>query len=262
VRCMDNRVLKVIELMRKNLRGEVSLGDLARAVNLSPSRFHQIFKNETGHPPAKYLRMLRMERARQLLETSFLSVKEIRFKVGVSDESHFVRDFKKTYGLTPTRYREEYLAGGLNGGASAKSKQPAPVGGRGGGVTTRLDPAPPPAPASASAKIHRLLFHDLVVRQKGLRAQSSNGLDRRLSNKRGRRFFSSLTPYPTVAHRPAPAVPPASKRAARRPHKRSVNRPRISWRRLFFSLRESALARTSPPGEQAGLLASVLLLLP
>ena len=46
-----------------------------------------------------------MERARHLLETSFLSVKEIAHQVGLNDESHFVRDFKKAYGEPPTRYR-------------------------------------------------------------------------------------------------------------------------------------------------------------
>ena len=42
-----------------------------------------------------------MERAKDLLESSFLSVKEIAFQVGLNDESHFVRDFKSTYGFSP-----------------------------------------------------------------------------------------------------------------------------------------------------------------
>ena len=46
-----------------------------------------------------------MERAKYLLETGFLSIKEITYSVGLSDESHFVRDFKKAYGIAPTNYR-------------------------------------------------------------------------------------------------------------------------------------------------------------
>jgi AraC-like DNA-binding protein len=46
-----------------------------------------------------------MERAKILLETTFLSVKEIMTEVGVSDESHFVRDFKSVYGVSPARFR-------------------------------------------------------------------------------------------------------------------------------------------------------------
>lgn len=49
-----------------------------------------------------------MERARDLLESSFLSVKEIAYQVGLNDESHFVRDFKSTYGFSPALYRSRF----------------------------------------------------------------------------------------------------------------------------------------------------------
>ena len=49
-----------------------------------------------------------MERAKNLLESSFLSVKEIAFQVGLNDESHFVRDFKSTYGFSPALYRSHF----------------------------------------------------------------------------------------------------------------------------------------------------------
>ena len=59
-------------------------------------------------PPIRYLRLLRMKRAKDLLESSFLSVKEIAFQVGLNDESHFVRDFKSTYGYSPALYRSQF----------------------------------------------------------------------------------------------------------------------------------------------------------
>ena len=46
-----------------------------------------------------------MQRAKELLETTFLSVKEIRNNIGVNDHSHFIREFKKSYGMTPAQYR-------------------------------------------------------------------------------------------------------------------------------------------------------------
>jgi hypothetical protein len=49
-----------------------------------------------------------MERAKNLLESSFLSVKEIAYRVGMNDESHFVRDFKATYGSSPSCYRTAF----------------------------------------------------------------------------------------------------------------------------------------------------------
>src|SRR5918998_759094 len=108
---MDHRVRKVIALAEQSLHKGWSPAKLAALVNLSPSRLHQLFKDETGEPPARYLRRLRMQRAKELLETTHLSVKQVMAGVGVSDESHFVRDFKKTCGLTPARYREQFLRG-------------------------------------------------------------------------------------------------------------------------------------------------------
>jgi AraC-like DNA-binding protein len=92
--------------MEQHLRSGWPAGRFAQSVNLSPSRLHQLFKEETGWPPARYLRLLRMRRATELLETTHLNVKEIMARVGVTDESHFIRDFKKAHGATPARYRQ------------------------------------------------------------------------------------------------------------------------------------------------------------
>lgn len=108
-RCLvDKRVEKIIEMMREDVRGELSLGEFAQSVNLSVWRLCHIFKSDVGMPPIRYLRLLRMERAKDLLESSFLSVKEIAFQVGLNDESHFVRDFKSTYGFSPALYRSNF----------------------------------------------------------------------------------------------------------------------------------------------------------
>jgi AraC-like DNA-binding protein len=95
-------------MMREDVRGELSLGEFAQSVNLSVWRLCHIFKSDVGMPPIRYLRQLRMERAKDLLESSFLSVKEIAFQVGLNDESHFVRDFKSTYGFSPALYRSQF----------------------------------------------------------------------------------------------------------------------------------------------------------
>jgi len=113
---LDKRVEKIIQMMREDVRGELSLGEFAHSVNLSVWRLCHIFKSDVGMPPIKYLRLLRMERAKGLLESSFLSVKEIAFQVGVNDESHFVRDFKSTYGFSPAIYRSQFKRNGNGDG--------------------------------------------------------------------------------------------------------------------------------------------------
>lgn len=117
--------------MREDVRGELSLTEFAQSVNLSVWRLCHIFKSDVGMPPIRYLRLLRMERAKGLLESSFLSVKEIAYQVGLNDESHFVRDFKSTYGYSPALYRsrfksngaEEHNGNGMDQGEPSKIRQ-------------------------------------------------------------------------------------------------------------------------------------------
>ena len=102
---MAERVKRVIELMQGDPSRSFTLGKMAASVNLSAPYFCFLFKSITGVPPAKYLKALRMQQAASLLTTTFLSVKEIVRHVGLTDESHFVRDFKRLYGVTPSEYR-------------------------------------------------------------------------------------------------------------------------------------------------------------
>jgi transcriptional regulator GlxA family with amidase domain len=103
---MDRRIETVIALMKDDITRELPLGEMALLVNLSSARLSYLFKSETGTSPVRYLKSLRMNEASMLLSTTFLRVKEIMARVGFSDESHFVRDFKKTFGATPTEFRK------------------------------------------------------------------------------------------------------------------------------------------------------------
>jgi AraC family transcriptional regulator len=102
---MDTRVRAVIDKMRHLLGDRHSVRDVARSVNLSPRRLGQLFKVEIGVSPMQFLRNVRMRRAQVLLQSSFLSIKEVTFQSGFTDVSHFVRDFKQYYGVTPSEFR-------------------------------------------------------------------------------------------------------------------------------------------------------------
>ena len=106
---MAERVKRVIELMQRDPSRTFTLGKMAESVNLSPPYFCYLFKSITGVPPARYLKSLRMQQAATLLTTTFLSVKEIVRRIGLTDESHFVRDFKRLYGVTPSEFRNGAL---------------------------------------------------------------------------------------------------------------------------------------------------------
>ena len=106
---MAQRVKRVIELMQGEPDRVFSLGKMAESVNLSATHFCFLFKSVTGIPPARYLKSLKMRHAATLLTSTFLSVKEIVRRAGFTDESHFVRDFKRIYGMRPSEYRNHAL---------------------------------------------------------------------------------------------------------------------------------------------------------
>jgi transcriptional regulator GlxA family with amidase domain len=117
---MDPRVVKTIEIIKGSLHEERPFDDLAKSVNLSPSRLRCLFKNEVGVTPAQYLKSLRMERAKELMEGTFLHVKEVMIRIGMSDMSHFVRDFRRVYGLPPIKYRLEHCKNSHRGIQTSK----------------------------------------------------------------------------------------------------------------------------------------------
>lgn len=102
---MDVRIKVVLALIDRDLRAKHEPTAMAQNVRLSVSRFYDLFRNETGTVPARYIRDLRLQQAKGLLLGSHLSVKEIANSVGIQDVSHFVRDFEKRYGLSPRRFR-------------------------------------------------------------------------------------------------------------------------------------------------------------
>ena len=98
----------VIELIHAGPGQSHSLEELSRHVNLSPWWLCHLFSAQTGLSPCQYQKLVRMQRAAELLVTTFLCVKEVMSKIGVNDLSHFKRDFKQSYGLTPGQYRQRY----------------------------------------------------------------------------------------------------------------------------------------------------------
>jgi len=105
----DRRVQVVRVLLEGSFERKLGLRDMSAEVNLSPWRLAHIFKAETGMSPQRYLTLVRLQRARDQLETSFLSVQEIGAAVGIPNPSQFTRSFKAAYGMTPVEYRKVHL---------------------------------------------------------------------------------------------------------------------------------------------------------
>lgn len=105
---MDRRIELIVSKMETETATAWDTATLAALVNLSPSRFRHLFKLETGSSPAQYLKDLRLRKAGSMLRTTFLTVKQILKQVGLGSNAHFVRDFRKLHGMTPTAYRQAF----------------------------------------------------------------------------------------------------------------------------------------------------------
>lgn len=114
---MDYRIRTILGLIGNDVRNAPTPRQMAGELGLSLSHFYDLFRKETGTVPAAYTRKLRYEKAHELLITSGFSVKEITDLVGIHDVSHFVRDFKKLYGMSPRTLRRSYGSSSKDGPA-------------------------------------------------------------------------------------------------------------------------------------------------
>jgi AraC-like DNA-binding protein len=105
----DRRVQVVKILIEDNYHRRLDLSEMAGAVNLSPWRLAHLFKDEVGISPLRYLTLVRLQKARQYLETGFLTVREIGASVGIPNPSHFNRSFKAAYGSSPLQHRNTHF---------------------------------------------------------------------------------------------------------------------------------------------------------
>ncbi len=103
---MDPRIELVISTIEKSFSDDLDTQKLGEMVNMSASYLRHVFKSETGLTPRQYLKRVRMQEAQILLRTTFLSVKQIMNHVGINDDSYFSREFRRTFGIAPGKYRK------------------------------------------------------------------------------------------------------------------------------------------------------------
>jgi transcriptional regulator GlxA family with amidase domain len=102
----DETIMRGQQWLQDRLGGSVSIGQLARHLDMSPRNLNRRFKQATGMTPQAYLQNLRINAARELLRHSNLGVGEIAWQVGLQDVSYFSQLFRRHSGVSPLRYRE------------------------------------------------------------------------------------------------------------------------------------------------------------
>ncbi len=103
-------ITKARAFIHEHQTEEISLGQVAKAVNMSSYYFCKMFKKVTGINFTDYVARVRIEKSKNLLLNPNLRVSEIAFEVGFQSLTHFNRVFKKILGQSPTEYRAQLLA--------------------------------------------------------------------------------------------------------------------------------------------------------
>lgn len=98
-------------LVEERLEEPLTMAEVAAQLHLNASYFSVLFKEKTGMPFSEYVTRLRVQRAKQLLSATSLSVGEIGERVGYRTDKYFIKVFKEQEGISPSRYRQRLQNG-------------------------------------------------------------------------------------------------------------------------------------------------------
>ncbi len=115
----DRRMLDVMEYIRRHYAEKLTLQQLADRAGLSTSYLSGRFTRETGLTISSYVRRIRIDHAKLMLEYMTLPVTEIACQCGYQDISYFIKEFRREVGCSPVEYRRSRLCSPDNVAAEA-----------------------------------------------------------------------------------------------------------------------------------------------
>lgn len=92
---------RTLEVIHSQLDSRLTIDMLAREAGLSVAHFSRAFRETMGRAPHQYLLLMRLEKARRLLEVPDVNLSDVAHRTGFADQAHFTRLFKRSYGITP-----------------------------------------------------------------------------------------------------------------------------------------------------------------
>lgn len=103
-----SRIQKAKAIIRENLLSDITPEQIAERVNMSYSWFRKSFKDYMNMSPSTYIQELKLQKARDMLANTNMTIKEISFSLNYDNVSYFSTIFKKHVRYTPKEYRETY----------------------------------------------------------------------------------------------------------------------------------------------------------
>lgn len=104
----SHAIQKCCDYIELSLDRKIRTGDLAALVGYAEYYLTEKFKNETGQSISSYIRYAKVERARLLLETTNMPVRDISESLAFNTPNYFIRCFRETTGYTPKEYRKRF----------------------------------------------------------------------------------------------------------------------------------------------------------
>jgi len=103
----DKQIARALQYLHNSPHSAWTIEKMAQEVGMSRSAFAKRFKELVSQPMFEYLTMLRVQRAKELLQETKLPLYEVASRVGYESDLAFTKTFKKHTGTTPTRYRKQ-----------------------------------------------------------------------------------------------------------------------------------------------------------
>ena len=100
-----HKLHQVLCFIEERITEPIGIRHLAAEVRMSQFHFARMFKEAMGEPPHEYITQVRMERAKQLLSSSSLPLRDVATRVGYQTQAHFTGVFHKRVGVTPRTFR-------------------------------------------------------------------------------------------------------------------------------------------------------------
>ena len=105
----DAQILRVQHWLEQHFAQSMAIDEVARRFGFGVRNFKRRFKDATGCTPIGYLQTLRLERAKQMLESTRMTLASITYAVGYEDSNSFRRLFQQRVGMLPAAYRKKFL---------------------------------------------------------------------------------------------------------------------------------------------------------
>ncbi|WP_036607882.1 response regulator transcription factor [Oribacterium sp. P6A1] len=100
----------MMDYVEKHYMEDVSVQDIAKALNYSEAYFCKLFKQQFGTNFISFLSEYRIKRAKELLSGTHVNIKDIGRTVGYPDSNYFAKVFKRITGRSPSEYRADYYS--------------------------------------------------------------------------------------------------------------------------------------------------------